>query len=172
MPSVSLRLTFASAVACTIALFLSSTPINAFAIRNHSHSHSNSHSSRTNATKLQAKETNNNNSEKKGTINPLRLAVLKLGLTELKWTSPLNYEKRVGTYDCASCGTVLFDSSGKYDSGSGWPSFWKTKDVDRVAYKREWDGRVECSCGSCGGHLGAYIIVLYSTTVLMYCIVY
>ena len=165
IPSVSLRLTFA--VACTmIALFLSSTPINAFAIRNHSNSHSNSNRSRTNATKLQAKETNSND-DKKGTINPLRLAVLKLGLTELKWTSPLNYEKRVGTYDCASCGTVLFDSSGKYDSGSGWPSFWKTKDVNRVAYKREWDGRVECSCRSCGGHLGTYIVVLYSTE-LMY----
>ena len=64
---------------------------------------------------------------------------------------------------------TLFDSSGKYDSGSGWPSFWKTKDVARVAYKREWDGRAECSCGSCGGHLGKYnyCIVLYC---VLYCI--
>jgi peptide-methionine (R)-S-oxide reductase len=89
-----------------------------------------------------------------GTINPLRLAVLKLGLTELKWTSPLNYEKRVGVYSCANCGTILFDSKGKYDSGSGWPSFWKTADSNRVAYKKEWDGRVECSCKQCKGHLG------------------
>lgn len=88
-----------------------------------------------------------------GTKNPLRLAVLKLGMTELKWTSPLNYEKRSGTYECASCSTVLFDSTGKYDSGSGWPSFWRT-DSGNVAYKREWDGRIECSCKSCGGHLG------------------
>lgn len=92
--------------------------------------------------------------DNKGTVNPLRLAVLKMGMTELKWTSPLNYEKRVGRYDCASCGSTLFDSSGKYDSGSGWPSFWKTNSEDRVAYKREWDGRIECSCKSCGGHLG------------------
>lgn len=100
-------------------------------------------------------ENNNSNANKKtGTFNPLRLAVLKLGMTELKWTSPLNYEKRPGQYECANCGTPLFDSSGKYDSGSGWPSFWKTADEDRVAYKREWDGRIECTCRSCGGHLG------------------
>lgn len=92
--------------------------------------------------------------DKSGTNNPLRLAVLKLGLTELKWTSPLNYEKRAGVYSCANCGTVLFDSKGKYDSGSGWPSFWKTADADRVAYKKEWDGRMECTCKKCKGHLG------------------
>lgn len=89
-----------------------------------------------------------------GTYNPLRLAVLKLGMTELRFTSPLNYEKRPGSYDCANCGSTLFDSKGKYDSGSGWPSFWKTSNENRVGYKREWDGRVEVSCKKCGGHLG------------------
>mmetsp|Transcript_1852 Transcript_1852/g.1755 ORF Transcript_1852/g.1755 Transcript_1852/m.1755 type:complete len:200 (+) Transcript_1852:101-700(+) len=89
-----------------------------------------------------------------GTYNPLRLAVLKLGMTEVKFTSPLNYEKRPGSYDCANCGSTLFDSKGKYDSGSGWPSFWKTSNEDRVGYKREWDGRVEVTCKKCGGHLG------------------
>ena len=84
-----------------------------------------------------------------GTFNPLRLAVLKLGLTELKYTSPLNYENRVGEYDCANCGTTLFDSNGKYDSGSGWPSFWKTSNEDRVDYSREWDGRTEVRCKNC-----------------------
>lgn len=88
-----------------------------------------------------------------GTKNPLRLLVLKLGFTELKYTSPLNYEKRKGVYRCASCGTKLFDSRGKYESGSGWPSFWKTSN-GKVALKREWDGRVECSCSNCQGHLG------------------
>uniref|UniRef100_A0A7S2RBX3 peptide-methionine (R)-S-oxide reductase n=1 Tax=Eucampia antarctica TaxID=49252 RepID=A0A7S2RBX3_9STRA len=89
-----------------------------------------------------------------GTWNPLRLAVLKLGLTELKYTSPLNYEKGNGNYNCASCDSKLFDSAGKYDSGSGWPSFWKTAGEDRVALKKEWDGRIECTCKKCGGHLG------------------
>lgn len=88
------------------------------------------------------------------TWNPLRLAVLKLGMTELRWTSPLNYEKRDGTYSCAYCGNNLFDSRGKYDSGSGWPSFWKTAADGTVALQREWDGRIECRCQKCGSHLG------------------
>ena len=89
-----------------------------------------------------------------GTYNPFRLAVLKLGLTELRYTSPLNYEKRDGIYKCANCSSELFSHEGKYDSGSGWPSFYKTFAEKKVAYKREWDGRIECSCGNCGGHLG------------------
>lgn len=89
-----------------------------------------------------------------GTWNPLRLAVLKLGFTELRFTSPLNYEKREGLYRCANCQTVLFDSSGKYDSQSGWPSFWKSADANKVSLQREWDGRLECTCRNCNGHLG------------------
>ena len=88
-----------------------------------------------------------------GTYNPLRLAVLKLGFTELRWTSPLNYEKRDGQYNCANCGTQLFDADGKYDSGSGWPSFFRTAEGN-VSLYREWDGRIECRCGKCEGHLG------------------
>ena len=67
-----------------------------------------------------------------GTWNPFSLLVLKLGFTEPAWTSPYNYSKKSGTYTCASCGTALFPSSAKYDSGSGWPSFWKTSGEDRV----------------------------------------
>lgn len=89
-----------------------------------------------------------------GTWNPLSLAVLRLGFTEPAWTSPLNYQKANGTYKCASCGTSLFSSSGKFDSGSGWPSFWKTISSDRVELKKEWDGRIECRCQKCKGHLG------------------
>ena len=108
-------------------------------------------------TELASSPLDNDNDSKisfEGTVNPLRLAVLKLGLTELKYTSPLNYEKREGIYRCANCGSTLFDSNGKYDSGSGWPSFWKTSGEDRIALKQEWDGRIECSCSNCGGHLG------------------
>ena len=89
-----------------------------------------------------------------GTKNPLRLAVLKFGLTELRYTSPLNYEKREGSYKCASCNSVLFTSNGKYDSGSGWPSFWKSAKENSIAYKKEWDGRMEVKCKKCDGHLG------------------
>lgn len=89
-----------------------------------------------------------------GTWNPFRLAVLKLGLTEPKYLSPLNYEKRQGTYACANCGSNLFDSKGKYDSGSGWPSYWRTFSENRIKYRKEWDGRVEVSCRKCKSHLG------------------
>ena len=88
-----------------------------------------------------------------GTYNPFRLAVLKLGFTELRWTSPLNYEKRDGQYKCANCGTLLFTAEGKYNSGSGWPSFFRTAE-GKVSMYREWDGRIECRCGKCEGHLG------------------
>lgn len=99
-------------------------------------------------------ENSNENAKAEGTWNPLRLAVLKLKFTELKYTSPLNYEKRPGTYSCANCGNTLFESEGKYDPGSGWPSFWKTASENRVAYKQEWDGRIEVQCKNCKGHLG------------------
>ena len=88
------------------------------------------------------------------TRNPLRLAVLRLGLTEPAATSPLNYGKYDGDFKCAYCGQMLFDSNSKYDSGSGWPSFWRSKFEGAVAYKMEMDGRLECKCKRCNSHLG------------------
>lgn len=88
------------------------------------------------------------------TWNPLRLGVLRLGLTEPAMTSPLNYGKYNGEFKCAYCGLTLFDSEAKYDSGSGWPSFWRTATPDSVQYKRELDGRLECQCKRCSSHLG------------------
>ena len=94
-----------------------------------------------------------NNFEVK-TWNPLRLLVLRLGFTEPAWTSPLNYQKKKGTFSCAYCGQQLFDSESKYDSGSGWPSFWRTVEEGALDYKMEFDGRLECRCGRCKSHLG------------------
>jgi peptide-methionine (R)-S-oxide reductase len=88
------------------------------------------------------------------TWNPLRLLVLRLGFTEPAWTSPLNYQKKEGTFSCAYCGQALFNSDAKYDSGSGWPSFWRTIEEGAVSYKMEFDGRLECRCGRCQSHLG------------------
>lgn len=92
--------------------------------------------------------------QQQGTRNPLRLAVLKLGATEPAFTSPLHQETSAGRYECAGCGTTLFDSTGKYSCPCGWPSFYRSAAEDLLQYKREWDGRVEVSCKCCNGHLG------------------
>ena len=89
-----------------------------------------------------------------GQTSPFRNAVLKLGITEPAFSSPLNDESRDGGYACAGCGAVLFDSSAKYDSGSGWPAFWRTADGGVVYEKELLGGRMEIKCAACGGHLG------------------
>lgn len=88
------------------------------------------------------------------TWNPLRLAVLRLGLTEFPATSSFNYGKYNGQFTCAYCGNALFDSNSKYDSKSGWPSFWRSIQGSSISYKKELDGRLECRCGTCQSHLG------------------
>ena len=88
------------------------------------------------------------------TWNPFRLAVLRLGMTEFPATSPFNYGKYNGEFTCAYCGNVLFDSNSKYDSGSGWPSFWRSADSASIDYLMELDGRLECRCQKCKSHLG------------------
>merc|ERR1712107_398304 len=49
---------------------------------------------------------------------------------------------------------TLFESNSKYDSGSGWPSFWRSANEDSISYKMEFDGRMECKCAKCDSHLG------------------
>lgn len=76
--------------------------------------------------------------------------------TERPWTSPLNEEKRKGTFVCAACFLPLFTSESKYDSGTGWPSFYATIE-GRVATKRDFKliiPRTEYHCARCGGHQG------------------
>ena len=76
--------------------------------------------------------------------------------TEPPRTSPLNDEKRVGTYICAACYLPLFESTDKYDSGTGWPSFFSALE-GRVGTKRDFRmilPRVEYHCVRCGGHQG------------------
>jgi peptide-methionine (R)-S-oxide reductase len=82
--------------------------------------------------------------------------VLRKHGTERRGSSPLNLEKRTGTFHCAGCGAALFSSETKFDSGTGWPSFWEPiegavgKTVDRSAFMV----RTEVHCRRCGGHLG------------------
>ena len=82
--------------------------------------------------------------------------ILKEEGTEPPGSSHLNHEKREGDYFCAGCGTKLFDSSMKYESGSGWPSFFsslpdvfETKTDNHIGYER-----IEYLCKNCGGHHG------------------
>jgi len=82
--------------------------------------------------------------------------VLRGHATERAGSSPLNDDKRAGTFVCAGCGQPLFSSTTKYDSGTGWPSFWEPlpnavgTSVDRSLFMV----RTEVHCARCGGHLG------------------
>jgi peptide-methionine (R)-S-oxide reductase len=89
-------------------------------------------------------------------LTPAQYKVLREHGTEPPGSSPLNREHRSGTFMCAACGQPLFSSSTKFDSGTGWPSFFKPLDkavatsVDDSLFVR----RTEVHCGNCEGHLG------------------
>ena len=101
-------------------------------------------------------EINKSEDEWRQTLTPEQFQVLRKHGTERAGTSPLdkNYEK--GTYTCAGCGQTLFASDTKYNSGTGWPSFYAPVEgavetsVDRTLFMT----RVEVHCSRCGGHLG------------------
>ncbi len=83
-------------------------------------------------------------------------AVLFEEATERPGSSPLNHEKRDGTYICAACFLPLFSSAAKYDSGTGWPSFFQPL-PDALGTKTDWKmilPRTEYHCSRCGGHQG------------------
>ena len=82
--------------------------------------------------------------------------VLRREGTERPGSSPLNDEKRDGLYVCAGCGLPLFDSSTKYESGTGWPSFWAPIEgaMNTKPDYRLWTPRTEYHCARCGGHQG------------------
>ncbi len=89
-------------------------------------------------------------------LDSLQFQVLRKHGTERAGTSPLNFEKRTGVFHCAGCGAPLFDSNTKYESGSGWPSFWAPMDhaVGTSNDRSFFMTRTEVHCAKCGGHLG------------------
>ncbi|WP_338662385.1 peptide-methionine (R)-S-oxide reductase MsrB [Pararoseomonas sp. SCSIO 73927] len=89
-------------------------------------------------------------------LSPEAYRVLRCHGTERPGTSPLNVEKRDGIYHCAGCQSPLFASDTKYESGSGWPSFWKPIEgaVSTVTDRSHGMVRTEVRCAACGGHLG------------------
>jgi peptide-methionine (R)-S-oxide reductase len=97
--------------------------------------------------------------------------VLRKHGTEPAGASPLNHEKREGEFLCAGCGAALYDSGTKYESGSGWPSFYAVKDgaVATSTDRGHMMTRTEVHCASCGGHLGHVFEDGPDPTGLRYC---
>ena len=90
-------------------------------------------------------------------LSPDQYDVLRRKATERPFTGQYVHEKRAGAYRCAGCGTELFSSQTKFDSGTGWPSF--TEPADRANVELHDDlshgmRRIEVTCANCGGHLG------------------
>jgi peptide-methionine (R)-S-oxide reductase len=105
-------------------------------------------------------------------LDAARFAVLREHATEPPGSSPLDKEYGRGTYHCAGCDRALFSSEQKFDSGTGWPSFWAPLEgavgtsVDRTLFMT----RTEVHCGRCGGHLGHVFEDGPKPTGLRYCI--
>jgi len=90
-------------------------------------------------------------------LSPEAYAVTRQHGTERPWSGPYNDEKRPGTYACICCGQDLFHSDAKYESGSGWPSYWQPISPDRVTLRRDTSlgmVRTEVLCSMCDAHLG------------------
>ncbi len=89
-------------------------------------------------------------------LGPAAFQVLRKHGTERAGTSALNMEKRNGVFHCAGCGQALFAADTKFESGTGWPSFWQPLDgaVGETEDRSFFMTRVEVHCSNCGGHLG------------------
>ena len=104
-------------------------------------------------------------------LTPAQYDVLRNAGTETPYTSPLNDEHRRGVFSCAGCALHLYSSDTKFDSGTGWPSFWKA--LDNAVLKRPDTSlgmmRTEVLCSQCGGHLGHVFNDGPQPTGLRYC---
>jgi len=95
--------------------------------------------------------------EWKKQLDPETYKVLRKKATERPFTGKYLNNKEKGMYVCAGCGAPLFSSDSKYDSGSGWPSFWSAAEKDNIEEKPDHSllmNRTEILCKQCGGHLG------------------
>jgi peptide-methionine (R)-S-oxide reductase len=104
-------------------------------------------------------------------LQPQQYEVLRRHGTEAPFSSPLDREKRAGTYECAGCELALFDAKTKFDSGTGWPSFYAPL-PDAVGTTTDTSFlmvRTEVHCRRCGGHLGHVFDDGPKPTGLRYC---
>lgn len=112
--------------------------------------------------------------EWRAALTPEQYRVLRHEGTERAFTpGNHNNEKREGDYACAGCGTVLWRSSEKFDSGTGWPSFWAPADQLTIGLKKDFKlllPRTEVHCAVCGGHHGHVFRDGPPPTGLRYCI--
>jgi peptide-methionine (R)-S-oxide reductase len=116
-------------------------------------------------------EVTRTDAEWKTLLNSEQFRVLRQAGTERPGSSPLNKEKRAGVFTCAGCALPLFSSTTKFESGTGWPSFWQpldkavVEDTDTTLFMK----RVEVLCRRCGGHLGHVFNDGPKPTGLRYC---
>src|SRR5687767_4360528 len=90
-------------------------------------------------------------------LTPMQYHVLREKGTERAFTGEYEHNKVAGRYRCVGCGTEVFRSDEKYESGSGWPSFWAPADDSNVTTEMDTSygmRRTEVTCATCGGHLG------------------
>lgn len=111
--------------------------------------------------------------EWKDTLTPEQFEVCINKGTEPPFTGKYYNNKEKGTYKCVCCGETLFKSDTKYDSGSGWPSFWQPLSDEKIEYISDMDYgmvRTEVNCKKCGAHLGHVFDDGPKPTNLRYCI--
>ncbi|WP_420578573.1 peptide-methionine (R)-S-oxide reductase MsrB [Ekhidna sp.] len=100
---------------------------------------------------------NKSDEEWKKELTGEQFYVLREKGTERPWTGALLENKETGVYECAACGNALYSSETKYDSGSGWPSFYDPISANAVEFEKDRSFgmvRTEVKCGKCGSHLG------------------
>ncbi len=111
--------------------------------------------------------------EWKKTLTPDEYKVLRQKGTEMPFTGRLLENKKEGMYVCAGCGNKLFSSETKFDSGSGWPSFYAPISDDKIEERKDrtvFMSRTEVLCEKCGGHLGHVFDDGPAPTGLRYCV--
>ena len=105
-------------------------------------------------------------SEWRAELDPTRFSILREAATERPWSGALLDEKRTGVYTCGACHADLFASDTKFESGSGWPSFYESVNPDAVILKTDKSllmTRTEVLCANCGSHLGHLFDDAYQT---------